>query len=251
MDPFEYAVKNGFDAFEWFPDKHNINEGWDVSDMDSQTRLYIRNIADNHDIALTVHASLQAEMCDPERIDIMLKNIEFAQEIGATLINTHLCIEKGVEHYVDAVSPVVRETEKAGLRMAIENTVFTIPKDFNRLFEIISERKIASTERFGMCLDIGHANLSSFSRNDFLKFLDLLNPGIPILHIHMHENFGDSDSHLPLFTGPSGENVSGITGFVNRMKRRDFTGSIIFEQWPDPPVLLNEARDRLYNMWNE
>ena len=251
MEPFEYAVANSFNAFEWFPDKHNINEGWDVNDIDTKTRSHIRAIAVKHDIDLSVHASLKAEMCDPDKLDVMLNDIDFAKEIGATLINTHLCIENGVENYVDAITPVVKEIEKAGLRIAIENTVFTIPKDFNKLFAIVIERKIASSERFGMCLDLGHANLSSFSRNNFLKFLDLLEPDIPIIHIHMHENYGDSDSHLPLFTGPSGENVSGIAGFVTRMKMRDFKGSIIFEQWPEPPTLLNDARDRLYNMWNE
>jgi hypothetical protein len=67
----------------------------------------------------------------------------------------------------------------------------------------------------------------------------------------MHENYGDSDSHLPLFTGPAGKNVSGISDFISRMNGRGFSGSIILEQWPEPPTLLNEARDRLYTMWNK
>ena len=251
MAPFEYAVANGFNAFEWFPDKHNISEGWDVNDIDTKTRSHIRAIADKHDIALSVHASLNAEMCGSDNMDVMLNDIEFAKEIGATLINTHLCIEHGVEKYVDTITPVLQVIEKTKLRIAIENTVFTIPKDFNTLFAIIKKRNIALTGRVGMCLDLGHANLSSFSRNNFLKFLDLLDPAVPIIHIHIHENYGDSDTHLPLFTGPSSENISGIAGFVTRMKMRDFKGSIIFEQWPEPPTLLNEARDRLYNMWSE
>ncbi len=251
MAPFEYAVENGFDAFEWFPDKQNMSDGWDVNDIAIKTRSHIRAIADKHDIALSVHSSLQAEMCEPGKLDVMLRDIDFAREIGATLINTHLCIEKGIEHFVDTITPVIREIEEAGLRMAIENTVFTVPKDFNNLFNIIRERNITSQEKVGMCLDLGHANLSSFSRNNYLKFLDLLDPAVPIIHIHMHENYGDSDSHLPLFTGPAGENVSGISGFIDRMNGRGFSGSIIFEQWPEPPSLLNEARDRLYNMWKE
>jgi len=28
--PFEYAVESGFNAFEWFPDKKESGEGWDV-----------------------------------------------------------------------------------------------------------------------------------------------------------------------------------------------------------------------------
>src|SRR5947209_6292522 len=28
MEPFEYALANGFDAFEWFPDKKESGAGW-------------------------------------------------------------------------------------------------------------------------------------------------------------------------------------------------------------------------------
>ena len=42
---------------------------------------------------------------------------------------------------------------------------------------------------------------------------------------------------------------AGIVGFVERMKRRGFSGSIILEQWPDPPALLVNARDRLIRMF--
>jgi hypothetical protein len=34
------------------------------------------------------------------------------------------------------------------------------------------------------------------------------------------------------------------------MKRRGFSGSLILEQWPQPPSLLNQARDALLRIWN-
>jgi hypothetical protein len=33
-----------------------------------------------------------------------------------------------------------------------------------------------------------------------------------------------------------------------RLKKRKFSGSIILEQWPEPHTLLNQARDRLYEI---
>ena len=42
IEPFVYAVENGFDAFEWFPDKKETGAGWDVSDIDEEMRRYIR-----------------------------------------------------------------------------------------------------------------------------------------------------------------------------------------------------------------
>jgi sugar phosphate isomerase/epimerase len=102
-----------------------------------------------------------------------------------------------------------------------------------------------------MCLDLGHANLSPATRNDYLGFIDRLAPHVPITHLHLHENYGDDDSHIPLFLGASARDPSGIEGFVDRMKRRGFSGCGIMEVWPDPPSLLNQARDRLLRMFDK
>jgi sugar phosphate isomerase/epimerase len=97
----------------------------------------------------------------------------------------------------------------------------------------------------GLCLDIGHANLFEGTRNDYLGYLDRLSARVPIVHVHAHENRGDHDSHMTLFTGPAGENPLGIEGLVRRLIERSYSGSIIFEQWPRPASLLATARNRL------
>jgi sugar phosphate isomerase/epimerase len=96
-----------------------------------------------------------------------------------------------------------------------------------------------------MCLDIGHANLCAATHNNFIDYLDALTPAVPIIHVHAHENHGDRDSHLTLFTGPSREDDSGIRAFVERLHRRRYRGAVILEQWPHPPELLVEAATRL------
>jgi hypothetical protein len=62
MMPFEYAAANGFDAFEWFPDKKESGAGWDEKDIDAETRSYIKDKSQKHDIALSVHSSLRADL---------------------------------------------------------------------------------------------------------------------------------------------------------------------------------------------
>jgi len=96
-----------------------------------------------------------------------------------------------------------------------------------------------------MCLDVGHANLYAGTRNDYLAYVDSLSADVVISHVHLHENWGDADSHLPLFTGPAERDASGITGLVGRLVQRGFAGCIVLEQWPDPPALLDIARQRL------
>ena len=131
------------------------------------------------------------------------------------------------------------------MQLSLENTPEHTPEQFNELFGRIRELKSVSAEHVGMCLDLGHANLSGTTRNNYLAFIDRLDRDVPIIHLHLHENWGDGDTHLTLFTGPAGRDDSGIRAFAERMQKRKFSGSIIFEQWPQPPSLLNQARDRL------
>lgn len=249
--PFEYAAANGFDAFEWFPDKHESGEGWDEGDIDAETRSYIKDTALKYNMKLSVHASLRADPRQSGTRELIYRDIEFSKDIGACLLNIHLLNEGGIEDYVRSIKPVIRRTAGAGIKLSIENTVLTGPDDFNELFTYLKKQKALTTSHVGMCLDVGHANLYSATCNDYLKFVDMLKPHVPIVHIHMHENRGDSDNHLPFFTGPSGKDSSGVLEFVERMKRRNFSGSVILEQWPEPPLLLKEARDRLYHMFND
>ena len=54
-----------------------------------------------------------------------------------------------------------------------------------------------SSDRFGFCFDTGHFNLfSKVSIDEWLKKL-----GSHLLEVHLHDNKGDKDSHLPLGEG--------------------------------------------------
>lgn len=250
MLPFEYAIENGFDAFEWFPDKKEWGAGWDEKDINTETRRYIKNKAIDNDIALSVHAPWYYNPLKHENCVLLLKDIEFAQDIGATLLNIHLHTDEGIENYVKAITPIIKSSAETGLNLSIENTPLTTPEDFNRMFDLLQNFKDIPVQNVGMCFDLGHANLCSSTRNDYLRFVYLLESQSHIIHVHMHENFGDCDSHLPVFTGPSRENDAGVREFVKRLRELNFSGSIILEQWPDPPSLLNQARERLQNIWD-
>lgn len=96
-----------------------------------------------------------------------------------------------------------------------------------------------------MCFDVGHANLCAATHNDYVRYLDELAPEVPVIHAHVHENYGDADSHLTLFTGPAGRDDQGIRSILKRLAARTFDGVMILEQWPTPPELLIQARTRL------
>ena len=249
MEPFDFALVNGFTAFEFFPDRgHSGVGGWEESDMDSNARSTIRHLARDHDVELTVHAPLVFNPLDNPEDVRLFSSIEFAHDIGATLLNLHLDIGRGAARFVEALAPTLQMTAGAELNLAIENTVWTGPEDFNALFAALRERNDLPTAHVGMCFDLGHANLFGATQNNYLNYLDALSPGVRINHLHLHENLGDRDSHLPLFTGPSRNNATGIAGMLSRVRQHGFDGCAILEQWPSPPSLLVNARDGLLNL---
>jgi len=249
LQPFAFALRHGFDAFEWFADKkvkaEGATAGWDEDDMDTATRAWIRESGQAHDVRFTVHAPWQANPLCPGGIDRLFRSLEFAQDIGADLVNLHLYMEEGADHFIRSLMPLMQRAGTAGLRLTLENTPQTTPEDFNQTFALLANVDTVAPGTVGMCLDIGHANLCAATHNDFLRYLDELAAIVPLLHLHVHENYGDADSHLTLFTGPAREDDSGIRGLLNRLHGRAYEGAMILEQWPNPPELLVSAAVRL------
>lgn len=255
LEPFHFALLHRFDAFEWFADKKTNGDGgsmgWDEADMGAELRAWIRQTGTTHNILFTVHAPWQANPLQADGIPLLFRSIDFARDIGAELVNLHLYMEDGPHGYAQALAPVLRRAAAVGLRVSIENTPHTTPDDFNDTFRALAELPDVPPGTAGMCLDIGHANLCAATPNNFIRYLDALAPAVPIIHVHAHENHGDRDSHLTLFTGPSREDDGGIRAFVDRLHRRAYRGAVILEQWPHPPELLIEAARRLRGLLQE
>ena len=249
LDPFHFALNNGFDAFEWFSDKkideRGISRGWEESDFNAQTRSEIKKLGRDRGMLYTVHAPWQANPLQPSGAELLKKSLDFGRDIDAKIVNLHLYMEQGPGDYVRSMIPVLHYAKQLQLRISIENTPHTTPDDFNQVFAQFWLSGQVEKNSLGMCLDIGHANLCATTRNDFIRYIDELSTDVPIIHLHVHENYGDRDSHLPLFTGPASTNDAGIRAFVNRMQKRNYDGAMILEQWPQPPALLVQAANRL------
>jgi sugar phosphate isomerase/epimerase len=244
--PYEFALRNGFDAFEWFSDK-GPSSGWCEDDMCTRERDEIRQMGREADVVFTVHAPHLADPTTTEGAAAIVRSIRFGADVGARLVNLHLFPEHPPERLAQSLVQLLESARRAGVRLTVENTPQTSPEDFNALFGVLTAVPGAAGW-LGMCLDMGHANLFDGTRNDYLGFVDRLGKHVPVLHWHAHENWGDRDSHLTLFTGPAQRDESGLRALARRLEQRSFSGTVILEQWPHPPDLLVKARDRLCKM---
>lgn len=85
------------------------------------------------------------------------------------------------------------------IEMAAErNIVLCLENIYERSADLFAElfSKIGC-EYFGHCFDVGHWNIfSAQSLSDWFKLL-----GKHVVHVHLHDNLGEADQHLPLGSG--------------------------------------------------
>lgn len=106
---------------------------------------------------------------------------------------------------VEMWSPLVKEAERTGVTLALENVFEQGPDTIKRLLEKIN------SPRYGFCFDTGHWLV--FSKKNWEVWLKVL--GSRLVEVHLHDNDGKVDQHLP----PGGGTFDFI-GFLRHLRQR-------------------------------
>ena len=97
-----------------------------------------------------------------------------------------------VSSFIESAQELIPFAEERGITIGFENIGNLIKlKDFERIFDEIPDLKIT--------FDIGHAYLESEKESKLNDFIE--NNIERIEHVHICDNFGDEDDHLPLGAG--------------------------------------------------
>ncbi len=107
-----------------------------------------------------------------------------------------LVMDRSMAIAMDSLEAVVSEAERLGLCMCIENMFpkypgWIEPKDFVPVMERFPSLR--------MTLDFGHANVESKRGDRILAFMEAFKDRIG--HIHISDNLGKGDDHLPVGAG--------------------------------------------------
>ena len=96
-------------------------------------------------------------------------------------------VDLWLKNSLDVWPIIVRRAVKIETRLAMENVFDDIPEPIMRLLDSMD------SPNFGHCFDIGHFRLfSKISMDDWFKRL-----GKRIVEVHIHDNNGGRDEHLP------------------------------------------------------
>ena len=146
------------------------------------------------------------------------------------------CFDLNIEIFTK-LTPILKNT---GVTALLENMFVTEHGDgwFRLLPTIYSSgaelRRAADIlgDSYGVCLDSGHANITKEAFPETLRAI-----GDKLLALHLHDNTGDRDDHLPPYFG----NMA-MDGFVEGLKEIGYKGNLNFEvRFDDVPTESLEA----------
>lgn len=155
----------------------------------------------------TLHApffDLNPGALDPLIRQVTFKRLSQALSV-ANQLNAHLMvIHPGVDKWRypnleqtwlslarEFFKPLIEQAKKCDCRLAIENIYEETPETLVQLTNEID------SDWFGHCFDAGHWRL--FGKRPMSKWLAAISPRL--LHLHLHDNHGKADEHLPVGEG--------------------------------------------------
>jgi len=152
-------------------------------------------------------------------IDELIMIMETCERLSIPLITIHpgVAIAYGDEvkgrvraATRDSIKIIDKKTEGMSLKIALENMppgIWSICYDVAELSEMIEGTRI------GICFDTGHANLAG-SVGGFLHDREF------IMNVHLHNNDGKSDLHMPLDGGAM--DLEPVVGALSRKYRGNY-----------------------------
>lgn len=174
-------------------------------------------------------SSYEEDERSQRRFDEIVQSMKNAACLGAPMIVVHPCChldwsaegnpEKLFEYNLDFYRRLIPYAREIGIKIAIENigrvSVTSTPERLNKLYDELNDPV------FTICFDVGHCLLEGVDPAEaIMKLGHRLTYGCT----HIHDNFGDGDSHtLPFYGKVDWESV------MKALADIDYCGDLNYE----------------------
>ncbi len=176
------------------------------------------------------------------------RSLKAAHDIGAKVLNVHYARPPGfvpreqvVDWHVEVLSRLTEEAAEVGVTVVMEHIPEGGPEQLGNIVAILDRLPLL---RFH--LDSGHAKLET-GVDRWTEYLGQLGPRL--LHVHLSENDGTADQHLPLGSAPRSK--TNWPQHIKLLKATGYDGTITLEVFAPQKEYLVLSRDLLRRWWAE
>lgn len=177
----------------------------------------------------------------------IFNSLEVAAELGSLKVVLHpghiggmgiYVKETALAHANKSLVAIIDRAQTLGLCVCLENMfpkcrAFFEPDDFVEILQRFPDLKLT--------LDTGHANIGTPGCGRTLEFIEKF--GHRIGHLHVSDNLGERDDHMPLGAG----NIDFLK-IVKALKKCGYDDTATFEIFSEDRRELKKSRDRFDEM---
>lgn len=223
-------LENGIRNIELFCDEPFANP-LRISKKEIQK---IQKIKEKNNIKFSIHApcfDLNTASINPRIREEVFKNyigsLKLAKKVGANAVVVHLGNrsdmkveqENSLNWSIDIIKRVLRTAEEYKICLLLENTDYGNLSIINNIEQLKKIIQGFNSPFLKAVLDTGHANLKGIEMPQLIKIL-----GKRLGSLHISDNKGDKDSHLP-----PGKGVINFKSIFDALENIKFNGTAILE----------------------
>ena len=187
-------------------------------------------ILESYSLKYSIHAPFMdvniASPQDQSRLNSIAQiksSIDLANEINAEAVVVHpglisfLANKYFKKEVYEFANQSIKEIGDYAKDLGVMATIENMPNFESMIYQnIVDLNQLLVENEMHMTLDIGHANHVGYAPDEMI--FD------SIKHVHVHDNLGDDDSHLPL-----GEGSIDLKYIINTLESKNYDGIYILE----------------------
>lgn len=251
MDEVKAIAELKFDYLELAMDPPH----GDANSIKKQKRELLQSLK-QYDLGLVCHLPTflsTADLTDRLRrasIDEVIASLEIAAEMQPLKVVLHPSYMIGLglfvpdlakAHALESLEIIVEKARALGLCLCLENMFpktqwLTNPEEFVEI--------LAKFPTVDLLLDVGHAHIEDAAGKKCLRFITMFPERIG--HLHVSDNFGKEDQHLPIGAG-----IIDFSPVVKALQENGYNDTVTIEVFSRDKDYLKISRKKIEEMFGK